>query len=101
MTRGFSLIAENPAADVWVMDPAVESVEQTTNLPDSALNRVRSIEGVLSAVPLALSTAEARFPNGSFQPFQVICVDDATLAGLTALRNGVRASVLRAPESVR
>src|SRR5260370_773453 len=74
MTRGFALIAENPSADVWVMDPAVESAEQTTNLPDSALNRVRSIEGVLTAVPLGLGTAEARFPNGSFQPFQVTSV---------------------------
>src|SRR6202011_4681246 len=58
MTRGFALIAENPSADVWVMDPAVESAEQTMNLPDSALNRVRSIEGVLSAVPLGLGSAE-------------------------------------------
>src|SRR6478672_3874649 len=64
MTRGFALIAENPAADVWVMDPAVGSPEQTTNMPAWALDRVRSVEGVLSAVPLALGTAEARFPNG-------------------------------------
>src|SRR3982075_950928 len=69
MTRGFALISENPAADVWVMDPAVESAEQTTNIPDSALSRVRSVEGVLSAVPLALAASEARFPNGRFQPF--------------------------------
>jgi len=69
--------------------PAVESAEQTTNLPDSALDRVRSVEGVLSAVPLALSTVEARFPNGTFQPFQVICVDDATLFGVPALKDGV------------
>src|SRR2546425_11392165 len=61
MTRGFALVAENPA-DVWVMDPAVESAEQTTNLPDSALIRVRSVDGVRSAVPLALGTADARFP---------------------------------------
>jgi len=100
MTRGFSLIAENPTADVWVMDPAVESAEQTTNLPDSALDRVRSVEGVLSAVPLALSTAEARFPNGSFQPFQIICVDDATLAGLPALKDGVSPTVLRGADAV-
>ena len=64
MTRGFALIAENPTADVWVMDPAVDSAEQTTNMPDSALERVRSVDGVLSAVPLALGTADARFPNG-------------------------------------
>src|SRR5260370_1196675 len=40
MTRGFALIAENPLADVWVMDPAVGSAGQPTNLPDSALGRV-------------------------------------------------------------
>jgi putative ABC transport system permease protein len=100
MTRGFALIAENTLADVWVMDPAVESAEQTTNLPDSALVRVRSIEGVLSAVPLALATSEARFPNGRFQPFQVICADDATLFGVPALKNGASPTVLHAPDAV-
>jgi putative ABC transport system permease protein len=100
MTRGFALISENPAADVWVMDPAVESTEQTTNLPDSALNRVRSVEGVLSAVPLALGTAEVRFPNGMFQSFQVICVDDATLFGVPGLKDGLSPTVLRAPDAV-
>src|SRR5216684_4107501 len=48
MTRGFALISENPAADVWVMDPAVNSTEHTTNLPASALDRVRSVECVAS-----------------------------------------------------
>src|SRR5215472_10682241 len=74
LTWGFALISENQA-DVWVMDPTVESDELTTNLPASALARVRSVEGVQSGVPLALGTAEARFPNGRFQTFQVIGVD--------------------------
>jgi putative ABC transport system permease protein len=51
MTRGFALIAENPGVDVWVMNPAIESVEQATNIPHSALDRVRSIEGVGFASP--------------------------------------------------
>jgi putative ABC transport system permease protein len=100
MTRGFALISENPAADVWVMDPSVESTELTTNLPDSALPRVRSVEGVLSAVPLALATADARFPNGRFQSFQLICVDDATLSGLPSLQGGVSQTILRTPDAV-
>jgi putative ABC transport system permease protein len=100
LTRGFALIAENPGADVWVMDPAVESTEQTTNVPDSALTRVRSVDGVRSAVPLALATADARFPNGRFQTFQLICVDDATLFGVPALKDGVSPTVLRAPDGV-
>ncbi len=85
MTQGFALISENGAADVWIMDPAVESVEQTINLPDSALSRVRSVEGVRVATPLALGMVDVRFPNGRFQAFQVIGVDDATLAGLPAI----------------
>ena len=32
LTRGFALITEN-RADVWVMDPTVDSDELTTNLP--------------------------------------------------------------------
>src|SRR2546428_1817085 len=99
MTRGFALVAENPA-DVWVMDPAVDSAEQTTNLPDSALARVRSVEGVRSAMPLALGTADARFPNGRFQPFQVIGIDDATLFGLPTLEGGSSPGILRAPDAV-
>jgi putative ABC transport system permease protein len=99
MTRGFALVSENPEADVWVMDPAVNSTEHTTNLPSSVLARVRSIEGVQSAVPLALGSAEVRFPNGEFQTFQVIGVDGPTLAGLPPLRDGVARSVLRTPDA--
>lgn len=96
MTAGFSLLSENPAADVWVMDPAMDSAEQTINLPDSALAQVRSVDGVGRASALALGTVDARFPNGRFQSFQVIGVDDASLAGAPMLRGappaGLRAS---------
>src|SRR6476620_4934992 len=99
MTRGFALIAENPTADVWVMDPAVDSIEQTANVPDSALDGVRSVDGVLSAVPLALGTADARFPNGRFQPFQIIGVDDATLSSVPRLKDDESPAVLRSPDA--
>ena len=100
LTRAFALISENPTADVWVMDPTVLSVELTTNMLSSALSRVRSVDGVQSAVPLALGTAEARFPNGTFQSFQVIGVDDATLVGVPPIEGGATAAVLRAPDAV-
>jgi len=99
MTRGFSLISENRTADVWVMDPAVTSVEQTINIPDAALSEVKSVQGVQSAAPLALASADVRFPQGRFQTFQVIAVDDATLAG-APLPDGVQASELRGPNAV-
>lgn len=100
MTRGFALISENNAVDVWVMDPAVDSVEQTINIPDAALARVRSIEGVRYAVPMMLGSVDARFPNGRFQTFQVIGVDDATLVGAPLLQDNTTPNVLHAPDAV-
>jgi len=100
MTRGFALVAENPAVDVWVMDPAVGSTQLTTDLADSALSRVRSVDGVLSAMPLAVAAVDARFPNGRFQSFQLIAVDNATLFGLPALQNGVSPDVMRTSDAV-
>jgi len=100
MTRGFSLITENSAADVWVMDPAVDSVEQTINMPNNALARVRNVDGVRFATPLALGTVNARFANGRFQIFEVIGVDDATLTGAPPLRSGGIPTVLHAPDAI-
>jgi putative ABC transport system permease protein len=99
MTRGYALISDNPTADVWVMDAAVQSVEQTTNLPSSALNRVRGIDGVATAVPLTIGSADMRFRDGRFIPVQVIGVDDALLVGLPPLTNGLSSDVLRQPEA--
>ncbi len=99
MTRGFALIAENPLADVWVMDPAVRGDEQTVNMPSNALLRVRSVEGVASASPLVLSTADLRFADGRFQPVQVIGIDDDAPERVPALRGGKDPSVLRAPDA--
>lgn len=53
LTDGFALISQ---ADIWVMDPAVNATEHTTNIPASALQRVRSS----SAVPLALGDTEVQ-----------------------------------------
>lgn len=99
MTRGFALISENPEADVWVMDPAANSTEHTTNMPSSVLDQVRSIDGVRWAVPLALGAAQVHFPNGEFQTFQIIGVDGPTLSGLPPLRGNVPRSVLRTPDA--
>lgn len=83
MSRSYALIEENPRVQVWVMDPAVRAVDQTINIPANALLQVRSVPGVATAVPLALGTADARFPDGRFQSLQVIGVDDATLGGVS------------------
>ncbi len=100
MTRGFSLVSENPSATVWVMDPAVHSTEATINMSDASLGLVRSVKGVSYAVPLYLGDATARFPNGHFQSFQMIGVDDAILSGAPKTGNALSAALLHMPDSV-
>lgn len=97
MTQGFALITENGDADIWVMDPAVGAVDQTSNMPSWALDRVRSVQGVRYAVPMVVGNADARFPNGRVQSFQIIGLDPATLSGLPALPEGVSPRSLWTP----
>jgi len=100
MTWGFALISENQSVDIWVMDPAVNSTEMTINLPSSALTRVRSVKGVENAVPLSLNDVIARFPNGRFQTFQMIGVDDASLTGVPLLNDTFLPTILYKPDTV-
>ncbi|MDP9174123.1 MAG: ABC transporter permease [Planctomycetota bacterium] len=99
MTRSFAMIGEIPAADVWIMDPAIECVDQTIDMRAGSLGAVRSVNGVRWAVPLLLANAEVRFPDGRFLPVQVIGVDDATLVGAPLLEGGQRADLLRMPDA--
>lgn len=100
MTWGFALISENKSVDVWVMDPAVNSTEMTINLPSSALTQVRGVEGVANAVPLSLNDVVIRFPNGRFQPVQMIGVDSKSLTGAPLLKDGIAPTILYKPDSV-
>jgi len=95
MTRGFALVSENPTASVWVMDKAVSSTEATINMSDASLGLVRGVQGVNYATALYLGDVTARFPNGHFQTFQAIGVDDASLSGASK-----PAHMLRLPDSV-
>jgi len=95
MTRGFALVSENPTATVWVMDRAVNSTEATINMSDASLGLVRGVKGVNYATALYLGDVTARFPNGHFQTFQIIGVDDALLSGAPKPAN-----LLRLPQSI-
>jgi len=95
MTRGFALVSENPTATVWVMDRAVNSTEATINMSDASLGLVRGVKGVNYATALYLGDVTARFPNGHFQTFQIIGVDDASLSGAPKPAN-----LLRLPQSI-
>lgn len=100
MTRTFAMISDTNVADVWVMDPAVEYIDEVANLPAPALDRVRSVPGVEWASRLYFGTLRARLPGGRFRSVQVIGLEDATLVGLPRTITQGRAEDLRRPDAV-
>jgi putative ABC transport system permease protein len=82
MRRAYALVTDIPQADIWVMDPAVQYVDEPIAMSDNALLEVRGVNGVDWATPLFTGTLPVRLPNGGFQGALVVGVDDATLIGL-------------------
>lgn len=60
--RAANVIADAREATTWVMDPQAKTFEGPTNMRATKLLRVRGVEGVLCAVPLAkrIESAAAR-----------------------------------------
>jgi putative ABC transport system permease protein len=96
MIRAHALIDDTPQADIWVMDPAVEYVDEVASLSDTAPQRVRGVQSVEWAVPLYTGVLRARLADGRFRRVIVIGIDDATLIGLPLkLDPGVTGEELR------
>ena len=51
MARTASQIIDVREADIWVMDPRVQYIDEIKPLPDKQLPRVRGVPGVEWAVP--------------------------------------------------
>lgn len=81
MTRTANQVLDVREADIWVMDPRVRYVDEVEPLPDAALGRVRSVEGVEWAVPLYKGLAIFRTRDGLINQVSLVGVDDETLVG--------------------
>ena len=81
MARTFGVLSDTAQADIWVMDPKVQFIDDIKPLPDTVLYRVRSVSGVQWAVPLYKGLIKARLADGNFQTCNVVGLDDATLLG--------------------
>jgi putative ABC transport system permease protein len=87
-------------ADIWVMDPATQYVDEIYPLRDQSLYRVRGVPGVRWAVPLFKGQPVARALNGRFRAVILMGLDDSTLTG--APRKMILGSIesLRDPDAV-
>jgi putative ABC transport system permease protein len=74
-------IREASAADVWVLKPGVESLDESDTMPESYLMRVRSTAGVEWAMPFYQGMAKLRTPLGHNKTVSIVAVDDHSLVG--------------------
>ncbi len=81
MKRTFSYITDTSQPDLWVMDPTVQYIDDLKGMKETALYRVRSVEGIKWATPLYKGLIQARLLDGNFQTCIFIGIDDATLIG--------------------
>ena len=95
MTSMFFGIIEHSAANIiniganmWVMDPDVQTPQNSIPMPDYVLDAVRSIPGVEYALPIYIGAGLVRLDNGTYQAATVVGLDDATLFGRPAVLHG-------------
>jgi len=98
--RGASGVYNAPEAEVWVMDPVSRTTEVNYAMPPTALDKVRSVEGVEWAVPHLRAVASVRTGTGDLEGVTVVGVDDATLIGLPERLIEGDKSILSQPDSV-
>lgn len=81
MRNTASQIRDTRGADIWVMDPSVQYIDDVKPLADNDLFRVRGVPGVGWAVRFYKGLAQAQFPEGAFKQVIVLGLDDDTLVG--------------------
>jgi putative ABC transport system permease protein len=99
MRNTASQIRDIQGADVWVMDPSVQFIEDIKPLTENDLYRVRGVPGVAWAVRLYKGMASARLEKGNFKQFSVIGLDDQTFVGAPQMILGSLAD-LRRPDAI-
>jgi putative ABC transport system permease protein len=87
LNRAFSTVT-NIGAQMWVMDPAVNTATSSIPLPNYLLDAVRSMDGVSYAVPLFIGGAQVKLIDGTFQSVSVVGLDETSLFGRPEIEQG-------------
>jgi len=100
LSETYSLITDISLPDIWVMDPQVNSTEDSRPLLDTAVYRVRGVQGVEWAVPLHKGSQTVRLANGELAGAMILGLDDATLIGGPGQVVSGQLGDLRLPDAV-
>lgn len=87
-------------ADIWVMKPSVETVDQPDQMAELTVNRVRSTAGVEWAVAYYQAVAQLRTSSGQTKSVSLIGVDDSSLVGAPPTMLLGSLADLRRPDAV-
>jgi putative ABC transport system permease protein len=91
---------EATQADLWIMKPGVETLDQGYPISEMAVNRVRSIAGVAWAVPYYQSIGQLRTSTGRLKSVQLVGVDDSSMVAAPQLMLLGQVEDLRRPDAV-
>jgi putative ABC transport system permease protein len=100
LRNAYGFISDAGVADLWIMDPQVKYSRDIRPLSDTAVARVRGVEGVGWAVPLYVGSAGVRQADGNFLSSTLIGLDDATLIGGPAVMVTGRLADLGRPDGI-
>ena len=100
LSQTYSLITDISLPDIWVMDPQVNSTEDSRPLMDTAVYRVRGVQGVEWAVPLHKGSQTVRLADGELAGAMILGLDDATLIGGPGQVLSGKLGDLRLPDAV-
>ncbi len=95
-----SQIRDVQGADIWVMDPNVQFIDDIKPMSEVELYRVRGVKGVEWAVRLYKGLSRARLANGTFQQIILLGIDDASMVGAPVEMILGKVSDLRRPDAI-
>ncbi len=100
MRRTVGQLRDVTDADIWVMDPSVEYVDELKPMKENHVYQVQGVPGVAWAVRFCKGQARMKLFDGKYQQAIVLGLDDATFVG--APRNMLLGSLagLKLPDAV-
>jgi len=95
LMRWTTATLRNSYAEIWVVDPTVQQLNEVKPMRDTDLSRVRSVEGVKWAVPLYQGVQQVRIADGRSKSILFLGLDPATLIGLPPIISGSSQDLLQ------
>jgi putative ABC transport system permease protein len=100
LMRWTTATLKNVNAPIYVVDPQVSQINETSPMRDTDVSRVRSVSSVRWAMPLFNGIQRVKLDSGAFKIIQLAGIDSASLAGAPSTLVAGNLEDLRLPNTV-